>query len=613
MWSVLFDDDRQLSMNTSNNSGDVSGGGVSGGGVSGGGGGGSSSSRSRNFMNAALVKADGRGGKRDNNPLYASATRVDVDSTGIVESKMSTAESSDWSTSHSSPLSNGSQGSGHSGITVNGNGSRADPIISTTAGVGNANTNANNNNTDGTGNTNTNTNNGGGVGLPDSISPAATDAEGVWSPDIEQSFQEALAIYPPCGRRKIILSEEGKMYGRNELIARYIKLRTGKTRTRKQVSSHIQVLARKKARELSAKLKEHGAKEKALNNLSNMSSAQIVSMSPMHSKITAAGLTGLYGAAPSFWQPGFSPPPSTTLANPLVSGASPGDVADVKPFSPMNPTAAAAAAAAAAVNYTFQRPTPVSLAGYSPGSLSLTAQHALTPVWEGRTVCSPRIRLCDFSAYCLPNPADPTRRHELVRISSAVTHADPLLEAIDISQVFDKFPSGKTGLRELYERGPQNAFFLVKFWADVSFNVPDEQAALFAVDSRYESNETMTISVSTKVCSFGKQVVEKVEIIRNVSEPVLSLQHEYPKFEKGRLVYRITRSPMCEYMNNFIHKLKKLPERYMMNSVLENFTILQLVTTKETQETLLCIAFVFEISDGDGSQHRVYRLTHTTK
>lgn len=72
----------------------------------------------------------------------------------------------------------------------------------------------------------------------------------------------------------------------------------------------------------------------------------------------------------------------------------------------------------------------------------------------------------------------------------------------------------------------------------------------------------MTITCSTKVCSFGKQVVEKVET-------------EYARFENGRFVYRINRSPMCEYMINFIHKLKHLPEKYMMNSVLENFTILQ--------------------------------------
>ncbi|CAL8115874.1 unnamed protein product [Orchesella dallaii] len=190
---------------------------------------------------------------------------------------------------------------------------------------------------------------------------------------------------------------------------------------------------------------------------------------------------------------------------------------------------------------------------------------------------------------------DTYQKHLFVHIVPA-SYTDPVLESVDIRQIYDKFPEKKGGLKELYDKGPQNAFFLVKFWADLNSNIQDETQAFYGVTSQYESNENMPITCSTKVCSFGKQVVEKVET-------------EYPRFENGRFVYRIHRSPMCEYMINFIHKLKHLPEKYMMNSVLENFTILQVVTNRETQETLLCIAYVFEVSSSDhGAQHHIYRL-----
>lgn len=38
------------------------------------------------------------------------------------------------------------------------------------------------------------------------------------------------------------------------------------------------------------------------------------------------------------------------------------------------------------------------------------------------------------------------------------------LKAVDIRQIYDKFPEKKGGLKELYDKGPQAVFFLVKFW-----------------------------------------------------------------------------------------------------------------------------------------------------
>ncbi|XP_033467258.2 transcriptional enhancer factor TEF-1 isoform X6 [Epinephelus fuscoguttatus] len=396
--------------------------------------------------------------------------------------------------------------------------------------------------------------------------PMDNDAEGVWSPDIEQSFQEALAIYPPCGRRKIILSDEGKMYGRNELIARYIKLRTGKTRTRKQVSSHIQVLARRKSREFHSKLKDQAVKDKALQSMASMSSAQIVSATAIHNKL---GLPGI--PRPAF--------PGAGLWQGMISAGQPGSSQDIKPFTQQA--------------YPIQ-PVTTAISSYEP-----TAAPAPTaPAWQGRSIGTSKLRLVEFSAF-LEQQRDPDsyNKHLFVHIGQTNhSYSDALLESVDIRQIYDKFPEKKGGLKELYGKGPQNSFFLIKFWADLNCNIQDDTGSFYGVTSQYESSENMTITCSTKVCSFGKQVVEKVET-------------EYARFENGRFVYRISRSPMCEYMINFIHKLKHLPEKYMMNSVLENFTILLVVTNRDTQETLLCMACVFEVSNSEhGAQHHIYRL-----
>ncbi|KAB0370905.1 hypothetical protein FD755_017314 [Muntiacus reevesi] len=239
--------------------------------------------------------------------------------------------------------------------------------------------------------------------------------------------------------------------------------------------------------------KDQTAKDKALQHMAAMSSAQIVSATAIHNKL---GLPGIprptFPGAPGFW-PG------------MIQTGQPGSSQDVKPF--------------------VQQAYPI--------------QPAVTAPIPGK-VCNGNVSV-GFLQY---------NKHLFVHIGHANhSYSDPLLESVDIRQIYDKFPEKKGGLKELFGKGPQNAFFLVKFWT------------------------------------------------------------EYARFENGRFVYRINRSPMCEYMINFIHKLKHLPEKYMMNSVLENFTILLVVTNRDTQETLLCMACVFEVSNSEhGAQHHIYRL-----
>lgn len=72
------------------------------------------------------------------------------------------------------------------------------------------------------------------------MSSSGPGDDNIWGKDVQDAFEEVLAIVPKNGLNKIKIG--GRSCGRNELISDYILAKTGKFRSRKQVSSHIQVI-----------------------------------------------------------------------------------------------------------------------------------------------------------------------------------------------------------------------------------------------------------------------------------------------------------------------------------------------------------------------------------
>lgn len=404
-----------------------------------------------------------------------------------------------------------------------------------------------------------------------SVSDISGDAEGVWSVDIDQAFQEALAIYPPCGRRKIIISDEGKMYGRNELIARYIKLRCGKTRTRKQVSSHIQVLARKKLRDEQAKKKGD-----IPSLLQQPSPPEVKSPSIVLPPSSATAVAAAAAIAPRSNYPTLVPKIEADLSQQLLLqnfSSLPGIWSNFGNGTGMD----------------LQLPFGMDLSQLvvqpksEPAS---TPEKPDEPVDDHRKeIASSKLTLLQFTAYVECNQTNV--KTEMVKIDNTLER-----EQIDISHFYEKYPAL---LRELFE-GAENkdVFFLAKCWANI--NVSDDvQNCQYAVDSLYASREKYQLKVSTMACSFGSQVVEKIEQF---------CPHEH----NGIFSFMLSNSPMCDYMVKFIAELKKLKEIDIMNNVLENFTVLQIVTNSDTDELLMVLCFVFEVSQQPEPSCSVFRL-----
>ncbi|CAJ0932025.1 unnamed protein product, partial [Mesorhabditis belari] len=441
------------------------------------------------------------------------------------------------------------------------------------------------------------------------------DPEGVWSPDIEQAFQEALAIYPPCGRRKIILSDEGKMYGRNELIARYIKIRCGKTRTRKQVSSHIQVLARKKMREHTggksvkhesansppSAATQNGNSALLTQNSSATNSAGIPSNggSPVNGQTvstTASEAKNNHLLAPITQQAPLVPPAVTTnpglskeqlqiqqLSQTLFSGGF------VNPFIPGMPFTNGCTPftppfgtfkdyLGADPNNPFYAFTPILPKAFSP------------PQKASNQMASSRLMLREFTAYVEGEQV--TQRKEVLRIT---TSKDADLVDVEWNDIADSF---QDKAQHLYSQAPPDGVFLVKCWADIHFNI-DFETALFAVDSHYVSSQNFpTLRISTMACSFGKVAVEKIEEV-----PV--------RLVDGHFEYRLEKSPVCQWLVDFVTQLKSLETVAEMNRVLENFSVLQElrgIKEDKSEESLMVFGILFAIGDMNNIESEFFRI-----
>lgn len=377
--------------------------------------------------------------------------------------------------------------------------------------------------------------------IDDQDSNNEQDGDGVWTQDIEQCFREAMILFPPCGRRKHVLQDEHsgaillpmtstnqqspseqstttggicKMYGRNELIARHILMRTGKSRSRKQVSSHIQVLARRKA-------KAEAASRIGINPSCSMS--QYNSM--------------------------FDSKDTSKLA---------GEQMYLKNFT-----------------------------AFVEQQLKMyTTTKANSSIHQNEEM-----------------PKSVIVRHNFIYFN--LLDSNTLNDiSVDLCQLQSKFPD-LCGNEGLFSRYNEAQFYLITLPVDfedsnlINYNNINDKKTIFGFESKFEMllptnidrNKQQEIPtellISTKILSYGLQVVERVE--RLICKTKIDDNSNETKLE-----YETNKCSICEFVINFISKLKQLKNNKQVSKVLQNITMIQTITNEFTSKTILCLAFAFE-------------------
>ncbi|VDK63597.1 unnamed protein product, partial [Anisakis simplex] len=81
-------------------------------------------------------------------------------------------------------------------------------------------------------------------------------------------------------------------------------------------------------------------------------------------------------------------------------------------------------------------------------------------------IASSQLTLCGFTAYVQLIPNNVNSRVDLVKIPKMV---DEPIETFKLEDIIEKYPSV---LVELFKKGPEDCFFLVKCWSNVDFELP---------------------------------------------------------------------------------------------------------------------------------------------
>ncbi|KAG0082461.1 hypothetical protein BGZ92_011721 [Podila epicladia] len=455
---------------------------------------------------------------------------------------------------------------------------------------------------------------------------AKNDREEVWPPDVENAFHEALKVIPKLGRRKILVG--GKPHGRNELISDYIFKHTSKKRTRKQVSSHIQVLknTRKNEPEFLKLLMENedGDDDTVLMSNTNGPTSDAGSpgaepLSPngppdydifegeamLESCATTPTPANQYPYNQSSLHHEFSHPDShhersesSVLSDAgqdtalLYHESSRSSSQSIYPHTVTTPDSAVSLSSdhrQYEYGYNQLSFSAMNESGLNPMSI-MGASHLSDPgypFWPTAFALFTEYPFTDDNG----NSSATTKIHTLARSQDL---AYQTFATLDVHQMpAEKFP----GLYDLYQVS-MCTFLLFKIKLDLNLNL----MGVFGNTSLFESSERFAIESKTSIYSFGSRVLEAQE----VTHAAFVEDHHQQQSGNSKFVYKF--EFVNQFFGAFLSGIKNLGTWEEIDSALNNLAVVQVIEdmdkgfevgTGGTGAPLLVMVYEFERGHGD--------------